>query len=178
VGSGRPFRATRRRTGPARGGLILALAVLVLTAGCGASRAAGGTAAQPAPDTHRQTVTILARNVAGVGTVLVTGNGYALYMFAPDNHRVVTCTGACAGTWPPLMLPVGAALSLGPGVNASLTGSAPDPSGGRVVTYDGWPLYTYTGDVQPGQAIGQNIDLNGGEWYVMRPSGQPLIPQP
>jgi hypothetical protein len=25
---------------------------------------------------------------------------------------------------------------------------------------------------------GQNVDLNGGEWYVIRPSGQPLIPAP
>ena len=45
-----------------------------------------------------------------------------------------------------------------------------------MVTYDGWPLYTYAGDVGPGQAAGQDIDLNGGEWYVIRPSGQPLIP--
>jgi predicted lipoprotein with Yx(FWY)xxD motif len=57
-----------------------------------------------------------------------------------------------------------------------LLGSDPDPSGGRVVTYDGWPLYTYADDVQPGQATGQDIDLNDGEWYVIRPTGQPLIP--
>ena len=30
------------------------------------------------------------------------------------------------------------------------------------------------GDVKPGQHTGQGIDLNGGAWYVMRPSGQPL----
>jgi len=39
-------------------------------------------------------------------------------------------------------------------------------------------LYTYTGDIDPGQATGQDIDLNGGDWYVLRPSGQPLIPRP
>ena len=47
-----------------------------------------------------------------------------------------------------------------------------------MVTYDGWPLYTYTGDIDPGQATGQDIDLNGGDWYVLRPSGLPLIPRP
>ena len=76
------------------------------------------------------------------------------------------------------MLPSGSRPAAGPGVKAALLGSDPDPAGGRVVTYDGWPLYTYTADVQPGQATGQDIDLNGGAWYLMRPSGQPLIPAP
>ena len=47
-----------------------------------------------------------------------------------------------------------------------------------MVTYNGWPLYTYTGDVEAGQATGQAIDLNGGPWYVLRPSGAPLDPGP
>ena len=34
-----------------------------------------------------------------------------------------------------------------------------------MVTYNGWPLYTYASDIQPGQATGQGIDLNGGKWY-------------
>ena len=97
--------------------------------------------------------------------------GYALYVFAPDNHHAVTCTGACAGTWPPFMLPTGGTLVAGRGVSSMLLWTEPDPDGGRVVAYDGWPLYTYSGDVQPGQATGQDIDLNGGEWYVLRPSG-------
>jgi hypothetical protein len=28
--------------------------------------------------------------------------------------------------------------------------------------------------VRPGQATGQGIDLNGGDWYLMQPSGKPL----
>ena len=59
-----------------------------------------------------------------------------------------------------------------------LLGTDPDPEGGDVLTYNGWPLYTYTGDVQPAQATGQAIDLNGGEWYVLRPTGKPFIPTP
>jgi hypothetical protein len=47
-----------------------------------------------------------------------------------------------------------------------------------VVTYGGWPLCTYTGDAGPAQATGQAIDLNGGEWYVLRLSGTPLEPGP
>jgi predicted lipoprotein with Yx(FWY)xxD motif len=110
--------------------------------------------------------------------VLVTSGGYALYMFQPDDRHAVTCSAVCAATWPPVKLPSGAALVAGPGVKQSLLGTDPDPSGGRVVTYDGWPLYTYTGDVQPGQATGQAIDLNGGDWYVLSPSGAPVIAEP
>ncbi len=47
-----------------------------------------------------------------------------------------------------------------------------------MVTYHGWPLYTYENDAQPGQATGQAIDNDGGQWYVLRPSGAPLIPAP
>jgi predicted lipoprotein with Yx(FWY)xxD motif len=147
---------------------------LTVAAGCAAP--AAGNAPDPAHAKNGTTVTVDASSLPGLGMVLVTGKDYALYMFQPDNHRAVTCTGACAGTWPPLMLPDGAALVAGPGVKQSLLGSAPDPAGGRVVTYGGWPLYSYTGDTAAGQATGQDIDLNGGEWYVMRVSGQPVEP--
>ncbi|HTU75135.1 MAG TPA: hypothetical protein VMG38_16585 [Trebonia sp.] len=156
---------------------VLLLSAL-LAAGCtGAASSAertGGETGSPGG----QKVTIMARPLSGVGTVLVDSQGYALYMFQPDDRRSVTCTGACAGTWPPVMVPAGGMVVAGPGVKDTLLGSAADPDGGRVVTYDGWPLYTYTGDVSPGDTTGQNIDLNGGNWWVIRPSGQPLIPQP
>lgn len=60
-------------------------------------------------------------------------------------------------------------------MRADLLGTAPDPDGGRVITYNHWPLYTYAGDLTPGQATGQALDLNGAPWYVLRPSGAPLL---
>jgi len=160
---------------PSRAGLaLMAAAVIVFACGCGGSSSSGAVAGATAAG--GTTVTVMARSLPGVGTVLVDSQGYALYVFAPDDRRAVTCAGTCLGTWPPLMLPSGATPAAGPGVNSMLLGSDPDPAGGRVVTYDGWPLYSYAGDVAPGQAAGQDIDLNDGEWYVIRPSGQPLIP--
>ncbi len=35
-----------------------------------------------------------------------------------------------------------------------------------------WPLYTYVADRKPGMATGQALDLNGGLWYVLAPSGK------
>ena len=35
----------------------------------------------------------------------------------------------------------------------------------RELSYDGHPLYTYIGDTAPGQARGNNLNLNGGLWH-------------
>lgn len=117
-------------------------------------------------------ITVDQATVGGLGPVLVTNKGFALYMFAPDEARRVTCTGGCATAWPPLLVQAGETFAAGPGVRSGLLGSAPNPGGGRVVTYRGWPLYTYLGDAAPGHADGQGADDKGGYWFVMRPSGQ------
>jgi predicted lipoprotein with Yx(FWY)xxD motif len=74
-------------------------------------------------------------------------------MFVPDKHRRVTCVRTCAAVWPPLELPAGAKPIAKGGVKAALLGIDPDPQGGRVVTYAGWPLYTYVADKAPGRAM-------------------------
>ena len=157
-------------------GLLAAtgLAVVCTVAGCSGSSPGAGRPVAAAG----QAVTIRVRTLPGVGTVLVNSAGYTLYMFQPDARRRVTCTKLCAAAWPPVKISPGARLVAGPGVRADLLGSDPDPAGGRVVTYNGWPLYTYRSDIRPGWDNGQDIDLNGGYWYVMRPSGEPLTGRP
>jgi predicted lipoprotein with Yx(FWY)xxD motif len=39
------------------------------------------------------------------------------------------------------------------------------------VTYAGHPLYTYIGDSGPGQANGNNVNLNGGLWHEVTATG-------
>ena len=121
-------------------------------------------------------VTVERAQLGRLGTVLVTNRGFALYAFPPDAARNVTCTGDCASAWPPLKLHAGDTVAAGAGVRADLLGTVQDPGGGRVVTYHGWPLYTYLGDASPGHAAGQGADDDGGYWYVMRPSGQMVNP--
>jgi predicted lipoprotein with Yx(FWY)xxD motif len=121
-------------------------------------------------------VTVERAELGQLGTVLITNKGFALYTFAPDEARHVTCTGDCASAWPPLKLHAGETVAADAGVRADQLGTVPDPGGGRVVTYHGWPLYTYLGDASPGHAAGQGKDDDGGYWYVMRPSGQIVSP--
>jgi predicted lipoprotein with Yx(FWY)xxD motif len=103
--------------------------------------------------------------------VLVNGQGRTLYIFVPDAGTKVTCVGACAVTWPPLKISPGQKPAISGGISASLVGSDSDPSGGRVVTYQGWPLYLYVADRTAGMYGGQGLNSKGGLWYVVAPSG-------
>ena len=162
-----------------------ALPVAALIAGgsllsaCGSSGPAG-----PAADTLLvlpvpQRVTVATRTIAALGTVLVDGRGRTVYMFPPDAGSRVRCTGACAGTWPPLVIAPGRRPTAGAGVTAARLGTVADPNtGARVVTYGGYPLYRYAGDVRAGQAAGQGLFSDGGPWYALDPDGTPITVDP
>jgi predicted lipoprotein with Yx(FWY)xxD motif len=153
---------------------LLATSLALGVAACGSSSNTTSSKATTAPAKTSSVIVIGAKAEPGLGTVLVDAQGKTLYQFLPDADKHVTCTASCASVWPPLMLPAGAKLSASGGVKASLLSSDPDPAGGRVVTYAGWPLYTYVADGSPGSHTGQGINLNGGLWYVMSPSGKAI----
>jgi len=103
--------------------------------------------------------------IGGV-TVLTNAKGLTLYWFAPDTPTRSACNGTCAGYWPP----VTGTPSAGPGVTGKL-GTIRRTDGTTQVTYNGHPLYTYVGDTAPGQAFGNNLNLNGGLWHEVTVSG-------
>lgn len=167
-------------------------AVVLALAGCGGSSSssssssspsssATSSAAAPASSTSAATssagasstaVKISAKTIPGLGPVLVNAQGHTLYTFAPDKDKKVTCVSSCAAVWSPVKLSAGAKATPSGAVKASLLGSDPDPSGGNVATYAGWPLYTYVTDTSAGSHAGQAINLSGGLWYVISPAGK------
>jgi predicted lipoprotein with Yx(FWY)xxD motif len=104
-------------------------------------------------------------HIGGV-TVLTNAQGRTLYWFAPDTATRSACYGTCAAYWPP----VRGAATAGPGVTGRL-GTITRSDGPVQATYDGHPLYTYVGDTGAGQANGNRLNLNGGLWYEVTPSG-------
>lgn len=156
----------------------------VLLVGCGGS----STTSSSVPSVPSTTSTTVSTPTAAVsvstaslpklGAVLVDGRGHTLYVFIPDKHSKVTCTGACAQVWPPLKLQSGQSPTVSGQVKSSMLGSASDPEGGSVVTYAGWPLYTYAGDSGAGTASGQGLNINGGLWYAIAPSGTVITTAP
>jgi predicted lipoprotein with Yx(FWY)xxD motif len=160
--------------------LLIVPAVALATAGCGGSNKSSSSStpasAPPAPSTTSAPsaggVKISSGTIARLGPALVNAQGRTLYVFAPDMGKKVTCVSTCAAIWPPAFLPSGKQAVAAAPVRQSLLGSDPDPAGGRVITYAGWPLYTYVTDTAPGQATGQAVNLNGGPWYVISPAGK------
>jgi predicted lipoprotein with Yx(FWY)xxD motif len=157
-------------------GTLVALAVVA--AGCGSSSSGGSSSPSTSTPTSTTSstssggVTISTKSIPGLGTVLVNAQGDTLYMFVPDKQTRVTCLSTCAAIWPPVHIATGAKAVAAGQAKTSLLGSDPDTMGGPVVTYAGWPLYTYTADSAPGNASGQGLNLNGGFWYTLTPAGK------
>jgi predicted lipoprotein with Yx(FWY)xxD motif len=118
------------------------------------------------------------KNVPGVGTVLVNSKGQTLYLLTSEKGGKITCTASngCTQVWPETNLPSGAtAAKAGSGAQASLLGTVKDADGKTEVTYNGWPLYTFSGDSgAAGVAHGQGLTSFGGTWYVLNAAGNPV----
>jgi predicted lipoprotein with Yx(FWY)xxD motif len=104
------------------------------------------------------------------GKVLFAGNGRALYLFTSDTPGTSNCSGECAAAWPPFY--ARGKLVAGKGVNRKLLGRTTRPDGRKQVTYKGHPLYFYVHDPR-GEILCHNVNEFGGDWLVVRASGNP-----
>jgi predicted lipoprotein with Yx(FWY)xxD motif len=151
----------RLQTGlPAARWMVATLSVIA----AGLTAAALGTAGQATTSLSSSTALVKAGTVDGA-KVLTNAKGFTLYVFAPDPPNKSTCYGACAAYWPPA---TGKPIA-GAGVTGKL-GTIKRTNGQTQVTYNRHPLYTYIGDSAPGQAHGNNINLNGGLWFDVKAS--------
>ncbi|HEX6451478.1 MAG TPA: hypothetical protein VF060_18690 [Trebonia sp.] len=142
-----------RAAGMTAAGLAVAALVLFGLAVAGASSSAP-------PATGTATGTGLKTTTIGGITVLTNAKGFTLYSFAPDTPAISKCYGSCAVYWPPVTGTAAASAGL-PGRVARIKRT----DGLQQLTYNGHPLYTYIGDTAPGQARGNNLNLNGGLWH-------------
>lgn len=109
------------------------------------------------------------------GEYLVSGSGFALYMFKADTQGTdgtpprSACEDACLGNWPPLTAD-GEVHGDGK-VRTELLGSFERSDGSMQVTYNGWPLYYYVDDLEKGDINGNDIEEFGEDWYLLGPNG-------
>jgi predicted lipoprotein with Yx(FWY)xxD motif len=156
--------------------LALAPAVAAIAiAGCGGSsnHSSSGTTAQASSKPAAATTS--AANTIGVGhtkfgRILVDAHGRSLYLFEQDNGMASTCYGACASIWPPLT--VSGSPNGTDGVTASKLGTIKRKDGKAEVTYNGHPLYYYSGDQKPGDTAGEGLNQFGAPWDVLSTSGK------
>ena len=150
--------------------IVIGAALILALAGCGAANATGSahssSGAGGAALVKTRTIT-----VAGKPTkVLTTASGRTLYWFSIDTPTATHCSVSCATVWPPLLAP-GTTVTTPPGLPGHLT--VVQDALGNQVAYNGYLLYTYVADTAPGQAHGEGLRLNGGLWWVARPSLSP-----
>jgi len=102
-----------------------------------------------------------------LGSILVDGKGMTLYMFTKDSANSSACTGPCLTAWPPLI----GEPTAGTGVDDSKLGSFARADGSTQASYNGWPLYYWQEDTQPGDVKGQNVNA---VWFVLDRDGDPI----
>ena len=167
----RPWhRSTGRPRWVVAGTLV---AVLVAAAACGSSGASpANTTASTASAAAQATVTTAQRGTLGL--ILVDHSGRTLYRFSTDGVGKTTCSGGCATVWPPLTLPAGTTHpAVSGGIGASAIGTIVRPDGTRQVTFEGMPLYRFSGDTKAGETNGQGVD---GTWFVVSASASSATP--
>jgi predicted lipoprotein with Yx(FWY)xxD motif len=163
-----------------------AAAAVALLAACGSSAGTsggGGAASSSAPAASssggaQSGSTTASTSASGIktaktklGTILVTAQGYTIYLFAIDKPNKSVCFGSCAQFWPPLK----GNPTMASGANLpGKFGTIKRAGGGTQATYDGHPLYLFASDKKPGQISGNGVSLDGGVWNALTPSGTKL----
>ena len=137
----------------ARGGLVLAMIAATVI----------GSAAVPAAAAVDSPAALASSADPQLGTFLTDAQGMTLYLFTKDVPGISNCYDQCATNWPPLLTQGNPVLPDGlPGV----VGTTVRKDGSVQATYNGWPLYYWINDHNPGDTTGQNV---GGVWFVVNP---------
>lgn len=167
-----------RLPSPASLGLLVLFAVLL--SGCSNSGGGGQTgtepvntlpapaASEPSADGPQGPAGVFSAETS-LGTVLVSGDGFTLYILTKDLKNTPSCLGDCSQSWPPL-LTIGSPEA-GEGVDASKLGIATRHDATFQATYFGRPLYLYRGDTAPGDTLGHGLE---DVWQVGMASGELL----
>jgi len=142
-------------------GAAIVAAVAIAACGGGTSAtttpsagAATGTGTS-APASGGATRTVDLQQVSGVGRVLVSSAGMAMYTNDADTGGKVVCTtgSGCTSFWKPVM--VSGAKPTGMG-NVGKLGTIKRPEGTTQLTVNGKPVYTFVSD-SPGKVTGNGF---------------------
>jgi predicted lipoprotein with Yx(FWY)xxD motif len=160
--------------------LVLGVALLVATACSSSSKSSTAVASTGSSSRSSSPGTMFTRaNVPGLGTVVVDGRGYTVYVLTADGKSNVPCEDStgCTKIWPDLPFPNGTtSATAGPGAQTSLLGSMKLSDGQTYPTYNKWLVYEYTGDTGSAQGHGEGIRSFGGTWYALDASGNLVMP--
>ncbi|HTL84828.1 MAG TPA: hypothetical protein VL856_06570 [Acidimicrobiia bacterium] len=145
-----------------------AFGAIALSACAGGAYSSSGTKRSPAvPVTATTPGLAVQSGDTSLGGVLVSRSGLTLYGLMNDTKTNSTCVDACAQIWPPVLVDKG--WTVANGLDRSLFGTILRKDGTRQLVAGNWPLYTFSGDTQPGDVNGQGT---GGVWFAVGTNGR------
>ncbi len=157
-------------------GALPAVVAALVIAGCGGGSSSTSSTESGGSENASATTggaggsggaTISSTEIEGLGSVLVDSEGMTVYLFTPDEGGTEsTCYGGCEAAWPPVVAE--GKPTAGEGAMSSALGTTKRKDGTMQVTYEGHPVYTYSGDTAPGEANGQEIE---GTWFALDEAG-------
>ena len=142
---------------------VVAVSGLVPSLGVGAAASA------------RKTAPVLqAMNVPKYPGVLGNAKSRSLYLLTDEKGAKLHCTGGCLSFWFPLYVAKASRPSIGRGVTGKL-GMVARKLSKKVtkyqLTYNSYPVYTFSGDTGPKQSKGEHFKFETGVyWYLVRAS--------
>ena len=106
--------------------------------------------------------TVMAKTLGSQIILVAASNGMTVYTFSKDTagNGQSACSGGCLAKWPALTVPAGATPTAGSGVSGALGTITRADNGTLQVTYNGLPLYFYSGDSAPGDTNGSYTNWN------------------
>lgn len=106
------------------------------------------------------------------GEILVGPQEETLYMFDDDEQGASesACHDECAENWPPHAFEEEIDPPAGENVAGELTIFERE-DGVYQVAANGWPLYFFAADEEPGDTSGQG---EGDSWWILDPNGEPI----
>ncbi|MCW2905482.1 MAG: hypothetical protein JWL68_271 [Actinomycetia bacterium] len=155
---------------PVKLGVPVAAGLLAEACGTAAGSTGGGSTAAGAPaSSGSTTATVIESHAGSAGAFLTNSSGRAVYLWAADGMNKSTCSGACAGAWPPVTTK--GHVTAANGAKAADLGTITRSDGSKQVTYLGHPLYYFAGDSGSGQTNGQGSNSFGAKWWLIAPAG-------
>jgi predicted lipoprotein with Yx(FWY)xxD motif len=146
--------------------LFLTLICASALAGCGAA-ATSSSSSGTGSGSGTSTTPTVSTGTTSLGTVLTDEHGLTLYYFLPQKGGVASaCDATCLTAWPPVVVSGTPTSSSGVTGTLGVVSIMVNGAAENEVTYNSWPLHTFSGDSASGQVNGQNVE---NVWFAAEP---------
>jgi predicted lipoprotein with Yx(FWY)xxD motif len=117
-------------------------------------------------------------NVSGFPGALANQASKTLYILTVEKGAKLKCKGSCLTAWIPMTVKDSVTtVSLGANVKGKI-GFIARSSTTKQVTFNSYPLYTFTGDSAARQSHGEGKAFAGGKWYVVKAAATSPVATP